>query len=103
MTELMAITGGLMLAAFVIFPMGTSTTSGTRFAPRDPFTWSKWREEAGIALWTLSPYVICRDVWQGYEDISGGFVRLLAFAVVLSALLTAVALVGWGAFSWLLS
>ena len=100
--EIMAITGGLFLAAFVIFPMGASTTSGTRFAPREPFSWSNWREEARVNLWTINPVVICKDVWQGYEDFTGAFLRLLGFAAIAAALITAGALVGWGVLSWLL-
>ena len=100
--SIMAITGGLVLAAFVIFPFGVTTTSGTRFAPREPFSWSNWWEEARISLWTLNPVVICQDVWQGYEDGLGAFLRLIAFVVIGSSLLTAVALVGWGSLSWLL-
>lgn len=102
MTNLIAIAGGLMLAAFVIFPMGTTTTSGTRFATRDPFSWSIWAKEVRTTLWTLSPLVIWKDVWQGYEDFGGGIVRMLGFAVVFATLITAAALVVWGAFSWLM-
>jgi hypothetical protein len=101
-TALFAIIGGLSLAAFIIFPMGVTTTSGTRFAPRDPFRWSSWRKEACTSLWALNPVTICRDVWEGYEDVAGGVLRLFAFCVVAAALLTAVALVGWGLLGWLL-
>lgn len=101
-SQLMAIAGGLILAGFIIFPFGANTTSGTRFAPREPFTWSNWCEEARINLWALNPVVIWRDVWWGYEDISGGLLRSLGFAVVAAALITALALVLWGASSWLL-
>lgn len=100
--EIMAITGGLVLAAFVIFPFGVTTTAGTRFAPREPFTWVNWYAEARTSLWVINPVVTCRDVWRGYEDFIGGFLRLLGFAAVAAALLTAVALVGWGLFGWLL-
>lgn len=101
-TELAAIVGGICLAAFVIFPMGTSTTSGTRFATRDPFSWSNWWEETRTCLWTLNPKVIWTEVWEGYEDVTGGLVRTLGFACVASALITATALVGWGLLGWLL-
>lgn len=101
-THFLAIAGGLCLAVFIIFPMGTSTTSGTRFAPRDPFSWSKWRDEASSSLWTLNPKVIWTEVWEGYEDIGGGLVRTLGFVVVAAALITATALVGWGLLGWLL-
>lgn len=100
--EIMAITGGLVLAAFVIFPFGVTTTSGTRFAPRDPFSWSNWRKEARTTLWVINPVTICRDVWEGYEDIFGAVIRLFGFVVAVAALLTAVALVGWGVLSCLL-
>lgn len=101
-TEIFAVLGGLALAAFIIFPMGTTTTSGTRFAPREPFSWSKWREEARFNLWALNPRTIVTEVWEGYEDVGGGAVRLFGAVVVASALLTATVLVGWGLFGWLL-
>ena len=100
--EIMAITGGLVLAAFVIFPFGVTTTSGTRFAPREPFSWSNWYEEARTSLWVMNPVVIWKDVWQGYEDITGGVIRMIGFAAAASALITAAALVVWGVLSWLL-
>lgn len=100
--EIMAITGGLVLAAFVIFPFGVTTTSGTRFAPREPFSWANWREEARVSLWTINPVVICKDVWQGYEDFTGAFLRMLGLVIVLAVLCTAAALVGWGVLSCLL-
>lgn len=98
--EIMAITGGLVLAAFIIFPFGAKTTSGTRFAPHEPFTWASWQEEARTNLWVMNPVVICRDVWRGYEDFTGGFLRLLGFIAVTAALVTAATLIGWGVLSW---
>lgn len=102
MTSICAILGGLVLAAFIIFPMGTTTTAGTRFAPAVPFTWVSWWKEARFCLWTLNPVTIWTEVWEGYEDVGAGLVRLFAFIVVAIALLTAAALILWGAFAWLL-
>ncbi len=100
--EIMAITGGLVLAAFVIFPFGVTTTSGTRFAPREPMTWASWYAEAQTTLWVIHPVTICRDVWEGYEDIFGAVIRLFGFVVVVATLITAAVLVGWGIMSWVL-
>lgn len=100
--EIMAITGGLVLAAFVIFPFGVTTKSGTRFASREPFSWSSWYEEARTSLWVMNPVVIWKDVRQGYEDFTGAFLRMLGLVIVLAVLCTAAALVGWGVLSCLL-
>ncbi len=102
MNELFAIIGGLCLAAFVIFPFGTTTTSGTRFAPSVPFSWSNWLEEAQFSLWAINPVTIWREVWDGYEDVVGAMLRTLGFVAVAAALITAAALIGWGMFSWAL-
>lgn len=99
---LFAIVAGLCLAGFIIFPFGASTTSGTRFATREPFSWSKWREEASVSLWALNPVTIFRDVRNGYDGVGDAAVRLFGFIAVVSALLTAATLVGWGLFGWLL-
>lgn len=102
MTGLFAILAGLCLAGFIIFPFGTTTTSGTRFATREPFTWSKWREEAQLSLWALNPVTVWQDLTIGYEDVAGALLRLMGFVAVAAALITATVLIGWGVLLWVL-
>lgn len=101
-TSIFAIVAGLIIAAFIIFPMGTKTTSGTRYAPQEPFSWAEWRKEARLALWGINPVTAWVEVRDGYEVVGGALVRTFAFIVVLSALGSAAALIGWGLFAWAL-
>ena len=98
--ELMAVVGGITVGTMFILPLGMGGTSGTT-EHGQAFTWKKWREEAKLTLWTLSPIEICRDVWLGYDDLSDAAIRLFGATIWTAAVAVSVALTGWGIMSWL--
>lgn len=95
-----SITGGLVLLAVIIFPMGTATTSGTRYHVHKPFKWSDWASEAKFCLRTLNPWENWRDAAEGYESYGTAVVMTLAATVALVGVATALSLIGFGV--WLL-
>lgn len=91
---LMAIFGGAFLAAFIVIPAGAADTSSG--GHKEPLTWKRWKREAATTLWALNPVTALSDIAMGYEDVFGGVIRVMAGVVAAAALLTSVALMGWG-------
>lgn len=94
MTEaLTAICGGLVLAAFIIGPLAAETSGGDR---KEKLTWAVWRRDAAVTLWAMNPLTIFDDLLRGYDDVADTVVRLMAWLVAAAAMLTSIALIGWG-------
>ena len=90
---LIAIGSGLVLAAFIIGPMAAETSGGRR---KERLTWEVWRRDAAVTLWAMNPLTIIDDLLRGYDDVADTVVRLMAWLVAAAAMLTSIALIGWG-------
>ena len=90
---LIAIGSGLVLAAFIIVPMAAETSGGRR---KEKLTWAVWRRDAAVTLWAMNPLTIIDDRLRGYDDVADTVVRLMAWLVAAAAMLTSIALIGWG-------
>ena len=91
--SLMAISGGVMLIAFVVVPLGCTRTPGEE---RKPLTWSNWLAEAAFSLWIFSPLNAAWEVWIGHSKVSDALVISFAWLAVLSGVVTGLGMIGFG-------
>lgn len=98
-TSLISIACGLLMIAWVIFPMGIPAYFGSDRKER-ALTWAKWKEEFLDSLKAASPYVIFWDLVEGYDRADDTVMRVMTLLGGLVGVGFGVYLICWGFSVW---